>query len=238
MTHVFTLRRAAVVSGLLIGALGLACGSPTSPTPRTTATPPAASPPSPPPAPPTFTRYRIAGVVTGDNGAPLADASINVDYPPGGQFANPPSRCVRDWFCIITTRANSRGEFDVEFEPGPGTVFNAQAAALIYSLRDGFEAGLQLVPRGAAEQRQTLRLRQVRTVSAGQAISASIEHDSSLCSDLEDWWVLTNRCEVLTVVASEADAVPATLAGARAGDLVVLFCCDPERSWGLVCAHR
>jgi hypothetical protein len=162
--------------------------------------------------------------VTDENGAPLAGVHVEVDYRLGGDSSNPQARCVSALgACFLLTSTNDRGEYDVEFEPGPGRLFNSDGAALIYSLRDGSEVNAQLVARGATEFRQTLRLRNVRTLTAGHATTVSIDADSSLCSDLEDWWVLTNRCDVLTVVASEAGVLTVDANAPTGGEKPLVF---------------
>jgi hypothetical protein len=223
MRYDVTLRHRTVISfpfALLSCALGWACSSPTSPVSSAAS----ARPGSPPPPSPTVVRYRVSGVVTDDTGAPIAGVPLELDYPRGGNFASPPARCIPQAGCFISTSTNDRGEYAVSFEPGLGWVFNADGAGLIYSLRDGFEHDIQLLPRGAPDIQQPLRLRRVRTVSAGQPITVSIERDSALCSDLEDWWLLTNRCEVVTVLTGEAGTLTVEASAAQAaGDVAHVF---------------
>lgn len=224
MTHAFTLRRAAVISALLICVLGWACGSPTSPSsgPQSTGVASTPPPPSPPPAP-TFVRYNVSGVVTDESGAPLPGVSITVDYPPGGSFASPPGRCVQNMLCLISTSSNGRGEYELSFEPGPGIIFMADVAGLAYSYSDGFEQNLQVLPRGTTEIRQTLRLRQERRVNAGQSVAVAIERDSTMCTDLEDWWLLTYRCEILNVLVGETATLTVEARGVQGGDSPRVF---------------
>jgi hypothetical protein len=110
--------------------------------------------------------------------------------------------------CYLFTRTDPAGMYDVTFEPGPGPIFLASGAAgLIYAFLDGFAANIQLLPLGSAEIVQNLRLRPERRITAGQSIALTVEPDSSLCSDLEDLFALSYRCEFVDVIAP----VPGTL---------------------------
>jgi hypothetical protein len=186
-------------------ALTAGCGStPTSPAP----TPVPSPTPSPSPAPaPTIARYHVTGRVTQENGSPLSGAGVEVQYREGGGgFSDPPAHC-HSLGCWLLARTDPAGQYDVTFEPGPGSVFLAQGAGVMSGWMEGFAPNIQLLPRGPAEIVQNLRLRPVRRIDVGQSIELTVEPDSSLCSDLEDLFALTYRCEFVNVVAP----IPGTL---------------------------
>jgi len=173
------------------------CGStPTSPAPTPVPTPT----PSPAPAP-TIARYHVTGRVTQENGSLLSGAGVEVDYAGGGgAFSDPPAHC-HSLGCWLLTRTDPAGRYDVTFEPGPGPIFLAQGAGVMYGFMEGFATNVQLLPRGSAEIGQNLRLRPVRRIDVGQSIEVTVEPDSSLCSDLEHLYALSYRCEFVDVVA-------------------------------------
>ena len=188
------MRKAAV---LLIAALGAACGSPNSPSPAET------SPPSPSQPSATGTRYTATGVVTDEIGSPAAGALVEVDYSGGGAFSSPPAHCPFSNSCWIAMHTDGGGNYAFAFDSGPGLVhgLDSDGAGVIYSFADGYETNIQLLPRGTSATVANLRLRRVRPLNAGQSVTLTIEPDSSLCSDLEDWWVMHSRCENIEVVA-------------------------------------
>jgi hypothetical protein len=44
-----------------------------------------------------------------------------------------------------------------------------------------------------------MRLRSTRSIRAGESIVVSVDATSSLCTDLEDLWVLGSRCEIIVI---------------------------------------
>jgi hypothetical protein len=210
-----TLRDTAGISlpvAVLIAALGWACSSPSAPTRTSTSTPTR----TPTPAP-TLTRYHLSGIVTDDSGSPIAGAQVEVDYSRGGEFSSPPSFCPdRQSFCWIHAVTNGGGYYEIVFEPSLGPY----GVGLIYSSREGYETDIQLLPRGTAEIVQNLRLDRVRTIRAGQSITVSIEPESSLCSDLEDSWLLASRCENVEILAAHAGTLTVEARAAEAGGII------------------
>jgi len=200
-------------------AVTAACGStPTSPAPTPAPTPA----PSPAPAP-TITRYHVTGRVTQENGSPLSGAGVEVDYREGGGgFSDPPARC-HSLGCWLFARTDPAGNYDVTFEPGPGPIFLGQGAGVIYGLMEGFATNTQLLPRGSAEIVQNLRLRPVRRIDVGQSIEVTVEPDSSLCSDLEDLYALSYRCEFVDVVAPTPGTLLVELRGSVGGVVPTVF---------------
>lgn len=203
--------------GVLYVSLAWACDSappPTFPSPP----PPSPSSPTPPP-PGTFARYHLSGRVTDQAGSPISGALVEVDYGKGGGESSPPSHCSSfASFCWLMTSTNERGDYAVEFEPGP---WSRGGIGYAFSRHDGYETNIQWLPTGSANAVQSFRLRPVRRISAGRSTVVSVEPDSSLCSDLEDLWgVLDHRCEVVRI-----DATAGTLvveARAAAGGVVPL----------------
>ena len=196
---------------VMIVALVSACNAPSTPTPP-------ASPPTPPS--PTLLRYHVSGIVTDETGSPIAGARLQVNYSRGGEFSSPSSFCPMADSCLLQTVTNDGGYYEVVFEPGPGPVFRANGAGVISSWPAGYEGNIQLLPRGAPDIVQNLRLRRGRTVSAGQSITVSIESESSLCSDLEDWWLLTRRCESFEILAGKAGTLTVDARPTEAGGIV------------------
>ena len=195
----------------MIIALVSACNAPSTPTP----TPPPPTPPSP-----TLLRYHVSGIVTDETGSPIAGASVSVDYSRSEGFSSPSSFCPMANFCWLKTVTNDGGYYEVVFEPGPGSVFGANGAGLIYSWPAGYEGSIQVLPRGTPDIVQNLRLRRGRTVSAGQSITVSIEPESSLCSDLEDWWLMTSRCENFEILVDKAGTLTVDARATEAGGIV------------------
>jgi hypothetical protein len=73
---------------------------------------------------------------------------------------------------------------------------------------------VQAVPWGTADVVKNLRLRRIRTIKAGQSIVVSIDHDSSLSHDGEDYLIMDGVMEIFHVRVADAgtltvDARPA-----------------------------
>jgi hypothetical protein len=165
----------------------------------------------------------VSGVLTDETGSPVAGARVLVDYIRGGEFSDPPASCHSQG-CFIAAVTDGGGHYDIAFEPGPGPIFLAEGAGVLYSVRDGYQTAIQLLPRGAPEIVQNLRLHRSRTVTAGQSFMVSIEPQSSSCSDLEDWYLLNNKCEEVDVLTAEAGRL--TIEGrpvAAGGIIPVIF---------------
>jgi hypothetical protein len=63
----------------------------------------------------------------------------------------------------------------------------ASIVGLIHAGGGEYEHYVQSLVGGTADIVKNLRLRQIRTVPAGQSLVVSIEPDSSLAYDAEDW---------------------------------------------------
>ena len=157
--------------------------------------------PTPKPTPtPTATRYHVSGVVADEAGSPIANARIEIDYaPPPGQL-----------FAFVQSTANGSGFYEVDFETnGPFTNFfqllNLEpTAGVLYAWSEDYQDNIQLLPWGATDIVKNLRLRRVRTITAGEPITVSIEPDSSICSDREDWFLPDRKCHQFEVLADSA----------------------------------
>ena len=168
---------------------------------------PAASGPQ---ASPAFARYLLSGHVTDEDGMPIVGAVVEVDHgraPGSPETSSCPSIAT---FCWLNTLTNEQGLYTLEFEGGP---LPGRGIGYVYSLADGHEVDIQWVPTGSETVIQDLRLPRVRPLLAGESTSVSVGPDSTLCSDLEDTWVLGHRC---TVVRIEANTVGTLLVEARA----------------------
>jgi hypothetical protein len=90
------------------------------------------------------------------------------------------------------------GEYSVEFEPRPWPGRD-WGLGYVYSFQDGYEADVQWVPTSSSPAVRDMRLRPTRSIPAGESIVVSVDATSSLCTDLEDLWVLENRCAIVVI---------------------------------------
>jgi hypothetical protein len=185
---------------ILLASLASACSPSDERSPRPTPT----SPTLPTPTPPASSgRLQMSGRVLNPNGAPVAAALVEVDYAPAGGASTPPSQCPLVGFCWLATRTNALGEYSVEFEPQPwpGRTPGSGGGTLgyVYSLMDGYEVDVQWVPRSSSPAVRDLRLRPTRGIPAGASTVIAVDSTSSLCTDLEDLWVMESRCEVVVI---------------------------------------
>jgi hypothetical protein len=144
----------------------------------------------------------MSGRVLNQNGAPVAGALVEVDYAPAGGVSNPPSHCTSFGFCWLATRTSDRGEYSVEFEPRNwrGRLGAADwGFGYVYTLHEGYEVDVQWVPTGSSPAVRDMRVRRTRSISAGDSIVVSVDATSSLCTDLEDLWVMESRCEIVVI---------------------------------------
>lgn len=179
-----------LVAGVLLAAAS-ACSSPGTPTPGPTPTPT----PTPTPSP----LLQMSGRVLDENGVAVAAALVEVDYSPGGRPSNPPSSCPSigsTAFCWLATHTNTMGEYAVEFDPRP---WLGRGLGYVYAMRDGYEVDVQWVPLGASPAVRNLRTRSSRKIVPGDSTAVLVDANSSLCTDLEDLWLLTSRCEIVVI---------------------------------------
>ena len=128
--------------------------------------------------------------MTDEGGSPLPGVGVEVDYMGGWRL----------------THTDGAGLYEFRFEPGIGIGRFAgfSAPGLVYTILDGFDSNVQLLPIGPSEIVQNLRLRRVRRIDVGQSITVTVEPDSSLCSDLEGLFAYGYRCELVEVTANMA----------------------------------
>lgn len=161
---------------------------------------PAPSPTDSSPPQPSPTRYHVSGRVTDEAGLPIAGALVEVDH---GKVAasSTTSQCPGfAAFCWVATRTNGNGEYAVEVEAGAlRSSYGAPGIGYVYSYASGYETTVQWVPAGGPILVQNLQLRPDRPIRPGESTSVSVGPTSMLCTDLEDWWALGNRCEVIQV---------------------------------------
>lgn len=175
----------------LVAWLASACHSPSQPSLVQTPTP------TPTPTPTSAPSFKMSGRVWDENGVPLSGALVAVDYASAGGVSNPPSHCPQSaQFCWLATNTNSAGEYSVEFSPRPWT---GHGLGYVYSFLDGYEGDVQWVPTGPSPSIRDLHLPQTHRIIPGESIVVSVEPTSSLCTDLEDLWVLDSRCETVVI---------------------------------------
>ena len=141
-----------------------ACGS----QPITAPTSPS-SIPTPAPGEPAIP-FRVFGVVTSAEGAPIADAVVTLSYLP--EFM--PLQTVSG-----RTRADGRYEIQLNAQqPGNVSAVVSATSSGDYSPTDLFVR----IPDTVAER--NFRLRPIRTIAAGQSAAIRFDADSSVCSSL------------------------------------------------------
>jgi hypothetical protein len=160
----------------------------------------------------------MSGRVLDENGAPVAGATVEVDYLAGAGTSIPPSHCPSSMpgaLCWLATRTNELGEYAVEFYPRP---WPNRGLGYVYTIRDGYEPDVQWVPVGQSPAVRNLKLRASAPILAGGSAVVVVDQASSLCTDLEDLWALGSRCEIVVI-----ESGPGTLmveARAASGDVV------------------
>ena len=202
MTEGFAQRTAGISLPVAVLILALGCGgdSPSTPTRNIT--------PAPAPAPaPVSMRYHVSGIVIDDNGSPIANAEVVVENLRGYKHA--------------TTSTNAGGYYQMVFETG-----TPAADLLIHAGGGEYEHYFVQAPWGSAGIVKNLRLRRIRTFEAGQSIVVSIDPDSSLAYDGEDWWAFHMVWEKLHVRVADAGTLTIDARPAE-GDIIpslAVFC--------------
>ena len=177
------------------------CGKEPSPT-AASALPNGTVPPSPAPAPspaPVLMRYHVSGIVTNEANSPIANAEVAVDYNFGG-------------FKRARTSTNAGGSYEIVFETDQASYERTVGiVGMIHASGTEYENYyMQTVPWGTADIVKNLRLRRIRTVNAGQSIVISIDPDSSLAYDGDDWSRLDWVWEKLHVRVADAGTLTVT----------------------------
>jgi hypothetical protein len=118
----------------------------------------------------------VSGVVTGDTGSPIANAQLRLYYD--NSFKN------------VQTSTDARGYYSVVFESAARSYDgNADVVGAIFYTGGGEYENyyVQAVPWGTADVVKNLHLRRARNVNVGQSFVTSIDADSSLAYDGEDF---------------------------------------------------
>jgi hypothetical protein len=188
--------RGAILCALFVSA---ACGS--SPTaPSSTVSTSASPSPSPPPTAPAAaaaTSFRVTGVVTDETGTALSGLRLHFEFA-AGDFASVPELPCNS-YCTISTDAT--GGYELSFKALPSSFYGSPTVAgLIHTSRPGYQTNVQLLPL-RADIVQHIRLRRSRVIQSGQSFTSVIESDSSMCTDMEDWFIWTHRCEQVEIAA-------------------------------------
>ena len=211
--------RGAILCALFVSA---ACGSsPTAPS-STVSTAPSPSPSPPPTAPtaPAALSFRVTGVATDETGSALSGLPLRFQFA-AGDFASVPELPCNS-YCTISTDAT--GGYELSFKAIPSSFHGSPTVAgLIYAWRPGYQTNVQLLPL-RADIVQHIRLRRSREIQSGQSFTSSIEPDSSMCTDLEDRFIWTHRCdEVLIAAQSTGTLVVDAREGTGGGPLPYIF---------------
>jgi hypothetical protein len=155
------------------------------------------SPTRTPASPSILMHYHVSGIVTDDDDSPIANAGVSVETANGYKQA--------------TTSTNVKGFYEAVFETE-----SADSVRLIHAGGGEYEQYfMQALPSSTADIVKNLRLRRVRTVNVGQQIVISIDRDSSLAYDGEDWLALDHAWERFHLRVADAgrltiDARPVT----------------------------
>jgi hypothetical protein len=188
-------RRSRWIIVMCLASLPSACSPSDDASPRPTPTSPTL--PTPPTPPANSGRLQMSGRVLDQNGTPVPGALVEVDYQSAGGVSSPPSLCPGiAQFCWLATRTNDLGEYSVEFQP---RAWPGRGLGYVYSFRDGYEVDVQWVPTSSSPAVRDMRLRPTRSIPAGASIVVSVDATSSLCTDLEDLYVMDSRCEIVVI---------------------------------------
>jgi hypothetical protein len=169
---------------LIFASLSGACGNsrPTSPTPVPTSLPT--------PTPQAPGRYSVSGVVTDDAGAGVEGAHVGVGYMPTPTTNK-----------FVGTTSDSSGRFQLEFETTSPLQYLPSAVGHIVASANGYDHSQQILPWGTRSIVKVLVIRQALTITAGDSAAVTVDANSSICSDLEDWFIPDRQCGQIHVVA-------------------------------------
>ena len=188
--------RKVILCALFVSA---ACGSsPTAPLSTVSTVPsPSPSPPPTPPTAPAATSFHVTGIVTDESGTAVDGLPLHFEFA-AGDFASVPELPCNS-YCTISTDAT--GGYELSFKALPSSFYGSPTVAgLIHTWRPGYQTNVQLLPL-RPDIVQHIRLRRTRVIPAGESFNAVIEPDSSMCADMEDWFVWTHRCDAVVIAA-------------------------------------
>jgi hypothetical protein len=196
-----------LLATILIFALGCAAHSPTAPPFAESVTSGNVTQVPAPLSAPVVTSYHVSGFVTDENGSPVANAEVTLYYA--------------DSFKQVRTSTDAHGYYDLVFDSGANNYKGNidVVGVIIYTGGGEFENyHAQAVPSGRTDIVQNLRLRRILTVNAGQSFPISIDPDSSVAYDGEDWLRMTSRWEKFHVRAADS-GILTIAARAQAGGI-------------------
>jgi hypothetical protein len=171
----------------------------------TSPTAPAPTVPTPPTAPAEPGRLQLSGRVLRQDGTPIPNARLVVEYRSVGAIPSPPTTCIAHpafrEFCHLSTTTNVRGEYSVEINPSPWPGYGYGWGYLWTGGPDVVEVQ-PLPPPSSSPAVQDLRVRRAPRMAAGGSAVASVDATSSLCTDLEDLYVIFTqgfRCQAVII---------------------------------------
>ena len=209
MTEDFAWRTARSLLPVAVLIVALGCGGPSSPTQNIPPAPPTQPAPPQGPAPvPVSTRYHASGIVKDDNGSPVANADVAVENLRGYKQATTSTNA--GGCCKWSSRPARRATF----------IWSTLAAAASTTLF------CQSAAFGHSQHRREPHLSRSRTFEAGQSIVISIDPDSSIAYDGEDWWAFHMVWEKLHVRVAEAGTLTIDVRPAGSGIIpsLAVFC--------------
>jgi len=154
-------------------------------------------------------------MVTDDNDSPVANAQLTQYYD--------------NSFKTAKTSTDGRGYYSIVFESALGS-YDGNAAvvgAIFYTGGGDYENYyVQAVPWGTADIVKNLHLRRVRNMNAGQSLVVSIDADSSVAYDGEDWLKMDWRWEKFHLRVADAGTLKVTARTASGGIFpeIAVFC--------------
>jgi hypothetical protein len=163
---------------------------------------PTQPPPPTQPSPPAFPRYRVTGRVTNEAGSPVPNAPLVVEFV--RREGAPTTPTCNPHACWIDVRSDAAGFYAVEFEPGPS---RTGQIGILFSLHQDYETNVQVVPDGSNSVVLNLRLRDIRLLTPGERVAVDGGADSTRCTDLENYFLMDQRCEVVRVVVDRPGCV-------------------------------
>lgn len=127
----------------------------------------------------------------------MPDAPLSLEF---GRLAVDRPECTSTG-CYRSLRADAAGLFAAEFEPQAGIGGWPGGIAYLFSIHPDYESNVQVLRDGSGAITLNLRLRDIRTVAAGENATVEIDAESTRCTDLEGIWAAGRRCEVVRIVA-------------------------------------
>jgi hypothetical protein len=151
----------------------------------------------------------VSGVVTDDAGERLSNVLVEVDYSTG------PVVYQTSW---VTARTDAAGQYSVTFDASERWYFfmpnGVDVPGIAYAGGDTeapYETATELLARGTANITRDFKLRRARLLAVGNSTVVTVDGDSPLCFDTDNYIDLEKRCEVVRVVPQAASRLTAEL---------------------------